>query len=393
MTKRMLYLFNPDNDLALANGNVNYMPPASARRMAIDLALLPLWYAEPGSAVLADSAYNLPFLHEMHELFSLSVELVTEPEVTLKAGLCPMPWGWNPALRKRLLLLGVAEEVLPSLETLEEFRRLSHRERAVELLPRLRLNEWFCGESFYLTQPIEWQHFVEQHDRCLLKAPLSGSGKGLNWCKGLFTPFISGWCAHVAHAQGGVVGEPIYKKVEDFAMEFRSDGAGEVIFVGYSLFATGGCGAYEGNLLLSDDEIERRLSYYVPLALLQALQLQLAEELRLLGASYTGYLGVDMMICQFENEAFTYRIHPCVEINLRMTMGAVSRFLFDHYVAEGSTGLFQVVHSSVGGEALHEHQRMQAEFPLQIESNRIVSGYLSLVPVTEQSEYRAWITI
>ena len=41
MTKRELYLFNPDNDLSLASGEVNYMPPATARRMAEELALLP----------------------------------------------------------------------------------------------------------------------------------------------------------------------------------------------------------------------------------------------------------------------------------------------------------------------------------------------------------------
>ena len=34
----LLYLFNPDQDLALASGEVNYMPPASARRMAEELA-------------------------------------------------------------------------------------------------------------------------------------------------------------------------------------------------------------------------------------------------------------------------------------------------------------------------------------------------------------------
>ena len=70
MTKRELYLFNPDNDLSLASGEVNYMPPATARRMAEELALLPAWYASAGSAVLAPSAYNLAFLREMQECLS-----------------------------------------------------------------------------------------------------------------------------------------------------------------------------------------------------------------------------------------------------------------------------------------------------------------------------------
>ena len=116
MIKRSLYIFNPDHDLALASGNVNYMPPASARQMAADLALLPVWYASPESAVLAPSAYNLDFLREMQQHLSLPVELMTEPEVALEENLKPMPWGWNPALRKRLQLLGVPEsELLLSL--------------------------------------------------------------------------------------------------------------------------------------------------------------------------------------------------------------------------------------------------------------------------------------
>lgn len=40
-----MYLFNPENDLALANFSANYMPPASAVRMARELTLLPIWYA------------------------------------------------------------------------------------------------------------------------------------------------------------------------------------------------------------------------------------------------------------------------------------------------------------------------------------------------------------
>ena len=40
------------------SGETNYMAPASARQMASELTLLPMWYAEEGSVVLAPSAYN-----------------------------------------------------------------------------------------------------------------------------------------------------------------------------------------------------------------------------------------------------------------------------------------------------------------------------------------------
>ena len=69
-----LYVFNPDADMALGNNEENYMAPATIRRMAEDLALLPIWYAQPGSGVLASSAYNADYLKQMQQLFRLDVQ-------------------------------------------------------------------------------------------------------------------------------------------------------------------------------------------------------------------------------------------------------------------------------------------------------------------------------
>lgn len=395
MTKKALYIFNPEHDLALASGEANYMAPASARRMASELALLPMWYAEEGSAVLAPSAYNLDYVKKIQELLGLSVDLITEPELAIEPDLDIRPWGWDVALRKRLSVLGVDEVLLPSMGQLNDLREYSHRSKAVALLPELQLNEYFCGESYYLKTPEEWKRFVEGRKECLLKAPLSGSGKGLNWCKGIFTSFISGWCTRVAASQGGVIAEPIYNKVEDFAMEFYSDGAGELTFVGYSLFHTGKSGMYEGNCLLSNEAIRKKLSQYVPLEALMDLENCLKYRLSaLVGTVYKGYLGVDMMICRFpENEKPVFRIHPCVEINLRMNMGVIARFLHDRYVRPGSTGRFVIDYHPSEGEALQEHERMSATYPLEIREGRVYSGYLPLVPVHKRSCYRAWIWV
>lgn len=395
MTKKALYIFNPEHDLALASGEANYMAPASARRMASELALLPMWYAEEGSVVLAPSAYNLDYVKKIQELLGLSVDLITEPELAIEPDLDIRPWGWDVALRKRLSVLGVDEVLLPSMGQLNDLREYSHRSKAVALLPELQLNECFCGESYYLKTPEEWKRFVEGRKECLLKAPLSGSGKGLNWCKGIFTSFISGWCTRVAASQGGVIAEPIYNKVEDFAMEFYSDGAGELTFVGYSLFHTGKSGMYEGNRLLSNGAIRKQLAQYVPLEALMDLENCLKYRLSaLVGTVYKGYLGVDMMICRFpENEKPVFRIHPCVEINLRMNMGVIARFLHDRYVRPGSTGRFVIDYHPSEGEALQEHERMSATYPLESREGRVYSGYLPLVPVHKRSCYRAWIWV
>lgn len=393
MVKKTLYLFNPEHDLALASGEINYMPPASARQMAAELALLPVWYAEEGSAVLAPSAYNLDYMKRMRQLLGLSVHLMTEPELASERNLDIRPWGWDIAVRKRLLDLGIEKHALPSIEQLNKLCSCSHRSCAVELLPHLQLDNYFCGESFYLTLPEEWKSFVESHDTCLLKAPLSCSGKGLNWCKGIYTPSISGWCLRIGRQQGGVIGEPIYNKVEDFAMEFHSSGDGRFNFIGYSQFRTGGSGAYEGNRLISNAAIEQNLSEYVPVGELDKLRNRLERELSLrFGSVYNGYLGVDMMICRFP-ESPAYRIHPCVEINLRMNMGVVARHLYDRYICPSSTGIFQIDYAPSDGTAWNAHTAMAETYPLEMEQGRIRSGYLPLVPVYKKSKYRAWILV
>ena len=48
-----------------------------------------------------------------------------------------------------------------------------------------------------------------------------------------------------------------------------------------------------------------------------------------------------MMVCRSDKED-GYRVHPCVEINMRMNMGVVARLFYDRFVAPGSKGCFAV---------------------------------------------------
>ena len=86
-----------------------------------------------------------------------------------------------------------------------------------------------------------------------------------------------------------------------------------------------------------------------------------------------------MMICHFPDEAPVYRIHPCVEINLRMNMGVVAWLLTDRYLAADAEGVFRIDYYPLAGQALEE--------------NRVCAGYLPLVPVTPQSRYRAFLLL
>ena len=69
--KSFLYLFNPENDMALACGDLYYMAPASARKMAADLSALPGWYAGDGATVLLATKEQVAWMAAAEQVSSI----------------------------------------------------------------------------------------------------------------------------------------------------------------------------------------------------------------------------------------------------------------------------------------------------------------------------------
>ena len=396
------YIFNPDSDLALANGDANYLSPRSARRMADDLSLLPAWYADEGDAVLIPSSDVIYYWSKTlsNNILRSEIKLVTNKESLPSQPLSP--WGWNAALVKQMKVRGLGDEHLPSVEEMEALRALSSRRMAVEVLKALMQNlsdtHRLIGEAAFCVTEEEIVQQVTSYPTTMLKAPWSSSGKGLRRGQGEYAPPLSGWCARTLAQQGAVVVEPLYRKVKDFAMEFYSAGDGAPLtFVGYSRFVTDANGSYEGNLLMADEEIERELSTYVSREALHSVRAMLQELIgERIGADYRGYVGVDMMVClvKRENQKWDMCLHPCVEINLRMNMGVVAHIFYERYVAKGCRGRF-VVDYYPTPEALREaHRQRMEEAPLQLSpEGRICKGYLPLTPVGRETQYLVWALI
>lgn len=390
----VLYLFNPENDMALACGDPYYMAPAGVRRMAAELSALPAWYAETGASVLVD-ARRCAMIAEEPFPVPLAVKWVTEIS-SIYNKVCP--WGWNPSLVHRLQEAGVLAGAFPSAGQMDGIRRLSGRQTAVAVLRSLRctLPAFTVGEAFVLHSGEEVEKFVLSHAKALLKAPWSGSGRGIQHVSGAFPAPLKGWVGHILTTQGAVVGEPFYERVLDFAMEFFSDvSGGGIRFVGYSLFETDKRGSYKENVLAADAEIESRLAAYVPVEALHLLRDGLLMELRnVIKEDYEGYLGVDMMICRNVGQGEgNYSVHPCVEINLRMNMGVVARLLYDRYVGSGAQGRYVIEYYRNSGEAAQVHRRLRQQYPLLLVEGEIKSGYLSLTPVAEDTAYQAYIIV
>ena len=380
---KTLYLFNPENDMALASGSPYYMAPASARKMASDLATLPAWYAGKGGAVLLGDVRQEKWMgDECRWLLEVEWTLGVSSEYGRV-----MPWGWNPALLRQLHEEGVQN--LLSDFRMDAIRTLSGRKKAVKLLARLKM-EGTMGESFWVASVDDVAQISSLYNKVLLKAPWSGSGKGIQPLCGELDDNLRGWVRRVIKVQGGVVVEPYYNKVEDFAMEFLASSEG-VTFAGYSFFEADARGIYKENWLASDEAIENRLSMYVSGEVLGEVRERLLHELPLLlGDAYQGYLGVDMMIVRTEDG---YAVHPCVEINLRMNMGVVSRLFFDRYVCSEFCGRYIIEYYPHEGDALRFHEEMKREHPLCLRDGKIKEGYLSLTPVFADTAYQIFVLV
>lgn len=116
-----------------------------------------------------------------------------------------------------------------------------------------------------------------------------------------------------------------HQVVADFAMLFEATATG-VTSIGLSRFHNCRRAAYAGNDLATDAEIRSDLSAMIPGKLLDAVE----ESLRVILAemtvgSYRGPLGVDMLIAAGPDGS-RYLV-PCVELNLRCTMGFVAHAL------------------------------------------------------------------
>ncbi len=360
------------------------MSPTSAVKFAADAALLPLWLFDDARAFT--TAPSLPdAFRDVVDRCGVPMQVATSWH---EAAQCDriLPWGWNYNLARSLQKKGVATALLPTDLQLEKIRELSHRRISRQAMHFLKERLTDTAErplpATELTSIEEVEHFVDQHGEVVLKMPWSGSGRGLRLIKGAMTTHQRGWAAQSIRKYGCVMGELYYAVVQDFAMEF--DLSKTTSFCGYSLFTTRH-GVYQENLLLSDTAIEQRLSAYVKLSLIHEVREALEEFLDLnVAPCYQGVVGVDIFVYQKDGK---YYLHPAVELNLRMTMGLAASLFYRRHVKEGSVGRWRLRFLPTPSALLEEDTTLRARYPLRVEKQKIVSGYLSLTPVYEDTAY------
>ena len=292
MEDRQIYIFNPEHDLCIANGDENFVPPRSAMGFAKE-----------------------------------NIDLSDRLKRPNKQRRQIIPWGWNHVLKKRLINEGVDPATLPSEEELQFIRTHSRREFALDVHSRLSCgNSQVIGPDYRIvaTSVSEVETFISTNGSAVLKSPLSGSGKGIRFVRERLSESDEGWCRRTLDKQGSVIVERRFEIIKECAMLFECHSEG-IDFIGYSLFESRN-GAYSKNILASNEEIEDTIAEYIPRETLIAIREELKDILAdALVGHYEGFLGVDQMVCQPDSPIFI----PVSEINLRMTMGLIARNQYD----------------------------------------------------------------
>ena len=294
------FLFNPENDLALASGMANYTPSAPVRRFKEALAQLPRWYADDGDIILTPGI------------------AASNPEAI------PDPWGWSADAIRQFKKSGI-QGPFPDVEMI---RNLSHRRSSIklhELLQKAKL-------PYELSpKPCESSDVNDiTTNRIFLKAPWSCTGRGVVDCSQMPVERVREIASGIIRRQGSVMIEPKLQKNQDFALLFESTD-GKIAFKGISYFFTASTAtAYGGNFCASQDEIRTKLNA----PFLDQTISAVTEALNaLIAPHYSGPLGVDMITYGPEN-----LICPTIEINLRRTMGFVALALYERL----GRGIFQI---------------------------------------------------
>jgi len=320
---KTLHIYNPEHDIALACNLYNFSIPKAAKLTRERFFYIPVQWAADGDYILVDTVeqknkgnneYNKVCFVTHEDLSRMSTaDLPQKIE----------PWGWDRLIVSQLSKANKElVPLLPTDEQLQQIRLMSSRQFAAEnLLPQLVSadSEHLIGLSTSITNINSSLSFGEGWGE-VFKSPWSCSGRGLRFIHNELTDADRKWIEKIIREQGCVMVEPLYDKVLDFAMEFHASNNG-VEYCGINVFETQN-GKYLGNLGKNEEERMLILQHFVSLELIEQIKRSVIEiTSQLFKSSYEGPFGIDMMVVKTADNKT--KVHPCVEMNLRRTMGQI----------------------------------------------------------------------
>lgn len=381
------HIFNPEHDSALALESGIYTPKPQIQQFAKDLSTLPLWYSDEEDKVILPEISDQEWLNSVGNIIPNIKDKIasTDEYKHFQAPKRLMPWGIDSSVCRLTNTTQIDGENTAGV--IKRTKILSSREQTQDALTRLKENGLFDGFVSRKVDSIEELRKInEEFGRIVVKAPWSSSGRGVLFIDNLDDKEARR-IGKVIESQGFVMAESFFEKEIDFALEFE-DIDGQWQFAGYSLFSTDEHGAYKQNVLASDEFLKAEICKHAD-----------AEKLDKIVEFYCGYfqerdeelrgnkiIGVDMM-------AGNGRIHPCVEINVRHTMGIVARRLYDKYIEPGKTGYYAIIRQNTTDDLRKWNAEQTQAFPSTISNGKISKGFVSLTPIEEKTVFQAYVVV
>lgn len=333
---KQLHYYYPQVDLAMASNNSNYTAPAIVRQIQERDALLPAIYAQIGDYILMPRTVrneNISSLNYYELVQKKNLQLLSFSELKNidYSDIDITPWGWSLSLRNRLLQYGVAENKIPTLLWINKLRELSHRRLTIAANKHSafdHIRRYMCDLPIEFADKHDAMQWIGKQQDVYLKAPWSSSGHGVFHLSSEHTPqpyfnrrckLAEEWLSGTISRQGSVMAEKGLKRELDFATEWEIEKNGQIKLIGLSVFNTDVNGHYLGQVSANQSEIYKmiynKLQQYSKVLIEDITNAQRHMLADLVAPYYYGPAGIDMIIAK------DGIIAPCVELNLRMTMG------------------------------------------------------------------------
>lgn len=364
-----LWIFNPENDIALGNNLRRFTPPRNAMLLRERGAMLPAWIAGDGDIICTSNPADTKWLRDMAPILKKDIEILTTENIGRVK--CIRPWGWSHAIADSLQRAGLPVGLMPDAGTIERIRLLSHRRSSVIINRRLKDAGIDVSMPEEISDTTLLTEYIGRHKSVVIKSPWSSSGRGVIYSDRMNTSALLRHAEGTIKNQGSVLAEPHLDKIVDFAMLFEIS-EGNARYVGLSVFETLTGGNYTGNIIASEQYLSTIITQYVAKSCLEHIRQSLETILTdLIDNAYTGICGIDMMV--YKDSTDCYRIAPCIELNLRYTMGYVAHCLARDIITPGIIGRMAVNYiGDCTAKCMHA--------PEFNSYNRLINGTLSLIP-------------
>ncbi len=405
MPEPILFYFNPTCELAIANGSFSYMPPSLLQQMERELAMLPFVFGTENDYVLIENPPSENFIRKLKSAgFTVPKFLTVNDLENLPApGIESIhPWGWSPAahykLRKLKERCGEEFKRSPVFNWTPEHKSLFERATSLNLLGKILENhppEFFIDKSLTgikITQTEEIEPLLKKHSALVIKAPLSSSGRGVQFIRReILSQSNRQWISGVLKQQNYLIAEPLLEKVMDISFHFQITPDSSLNYLGYSVFETSSNGQYKASLIRPD---LKKILPWTDVGLLEEMLTTAAEFVleTLTNSGYhrlhRGFLGVDALVFRHQDKL---KIQPCIEVNSRMNMGVLSMFC-EKQIHPESSGKFELYYGKAG-DYCNFAAVQEARNQPRLQDGKNFSGFYSLTEPSDNQRFGAYISL